>query len=101
VNKQRTLRLMKERFAGKERAIQYLFDNSDTFRILCEDYLNCSAVLAWWGRSDSERARRRASEFMGLLTELRREISRRLKRAEGETIFPCRLEDSNGPWRPG
>jgi hypothetical protein len=99
MDSQRTLRLMKERFAGREKAVESLFNNSETFRILCRDYLTCSAVLAWWGRSDSERTRRRASEFMGLLTGIRQDILRWLKQAETETIFPSHLMDPTRPSR--
>ena len=63
---QRTCRLIKERFAGREETIERLFRRSETFRCLCRDYLACAAVLNWWERSDLERARRYARRWVDL-----------------------------------
>ena len=79
----RTLRLIKTRFVGKEEIIEDLFGTSETFRCLCRDYLACSAILAWWERSDSERARRRALEFSEMQRKLREDILRRLRGESG------------------
>ena len=79
----RTLRLIKTRFVGKEEIIEDLFRTSETFRCLCRDYLACSAILAWWERSDSERARRRALEFSEMQRKLREDILRRLRGESG------------------
>jgi hypothetical protein len=83
VGDQRTLRLIKERFSGREDAVERLFDTSETFRSLCRDYLACSAVLAWWERSDCEGARRRALECSRMRTKLREDILRWLKGEQG------------------
>jgi len=87
VEDKRTLRLIKARFAGREEMIEDLFKTSETFRCLCKDYLACSAILAWWERSDSERARCRAHEFSGMQTRLREDILRWLRGERGRAGF--------------
>lgn len=83
VESMRTLRLIKSRFVGKEEIIEDLFGTSETFRCLCRDYLACSAILAWWERSDSEQARRRALEFSEMQRKLREDILQWLRGERG------------------
>lgn len=93
---QRTLRLMKERFAGREEIVEELFKTSETFRNLCRDYLACSAILAWWERSDSDRARRRALEFSRLRAKLGENILKWMKGERGEPRSP--FKERGPPW---
>lgn len=92
----RTLRLIKARFAGREEIIEDLFATSETFRCICRDYLACSAILAWWERSDYETARSRAQQFSGMQVRLREDILRWLRGERGSAGFLFR---NGGPPR--
>ncbi|MGW8267177.1 MAG: hypothetical protein ACWGSQ_12485 [Longimicrobiales bacterium] len=89
----RTLRLIKARFAGREEIIEDLFRTSETFRCLCRDYLACSAILAWWERSDYETARCRAHQFSGMQIRLREDILGWLRGERGRAGFLFRNGD--------
>ena len=69
-----TLAAIKCRFAGREEAVGRAYENSESFRSLCRDYLACTAALARWQEGGSEEALLRTGEYSELLSELTAEI---------------------------
>jgi hypothetical protein len=44
-NKDKLLKLIISRFPNHQNCIKELFDDSETFRLLCENYYDCRSVL--------------------------------------------------------
>ncbi len=63
-----------EKFHGFKADIMRLLKERDSFRILCEDYLQCRKALQYWNQSDAEEAPLRRREYESLLRELEAEI---------------------------
>lgn len=85
----RTIAAIGRRFAGREDAIDRAYRGSESFRILCRDYLACVSVLERWQRSSSEDAGARVAEYSELLSELTKELEAHLgKPVRKETERP-------------
>jgi hypothetical protein len=68
------LKLIKDRFAGREELIERAFRHDVTFRSLCKDYRDCYKALARLRRDDLASAAQRRAEYAELLDELGCEI---------------------------
>ena len=55
-----------------------LFNESESFQIMCEDYRRCAAALRHWNHSASEEAPARREEYAALLRDLEAEILQNL-----------------------
>jgi len=86
-----TVSLIKSCFTGQDELIERAYRRIESFRILCEDYLACSASLERWNRSASEIAPLRRREYADLLAELDREIRCWLEAVEAVDV------PENGP----
>jgi hypothetical protein len=71
--------MIKRRFAGREGTVERSFEESESFRGLCRDYLACTAALARWQGVESDEGRLRTQEYSDLLDELTDEIVTRLR----------------------
>ena len=63
-----------KRFPDHKDAVKRLFNESDTFQAVCEDYRKCAVALEHWKHSTSEEAPARREEYATLLQDLEAEI---------------------------
>ena len=63
-----------ERFPHWHSLIEREFARSEPFRLLCEDLLTCSEASLRWASGDDPVSQQRSSEYLGLLTDLEREM---------------------------
>jgi hypothetical protein len=63
-----------ERFPDRKQTIKALFEKSESFQTLCDDYRQCDEALRHWSRSSDEDAPARTREYEALLLELEEEI---------------------------
>jgi hypothetical protein len=80
-----TLNLIRTAFPGRDQLIEKAFNDTRSFRDLCEDYRKCFAALHRWKRRTTAEASRRHQEYTDLLMELGREIGTWLEDAETES----------------
>jgi hypothetical protein len=73
-----------ERFPDSKDAIKHLFSANGDFRILCEDFRQCSQALAYWNQSTNADATARRQEYEVLQRELEDEINQILDEAESK-----------------
>lgn len=76
------LRQVVERLPRHGRALSGLFEHSEAFRTLCEEYLLCAAAVERWRDSEAPVAVARRREYDETLVELEREIEEWLESAE-------------------
>jgi hypothetical protein len=62
------------RFPEQRKEIVKCFNRSDSFRVICEDYKQCSKALHFWSQVDSEESVLRQAEYEELLQSLECEI---------------------------
>jgi len=62
------------RFPDRKDAVKRLFNKSETFQTVCEDYRKCAVALEHWKHSTSEEAPIRRAEYAALLQDLEGEI---------------------------
>ena len=74
----KTLAAIKGRFPGMKAIVQREFTESESFRVLCRDYVTCATALARWQESESNEGRARSREYSELLDELAQELEARL-----------------------
>ena len=67
-----------ERFPNHKDAVKRLFRDSETFQIMCEDYMRCDEALRYWNQVESKEAPARRKEYVALLKALEAEISQSL-----------------------
>lgn len=63
-----------KRFPDRKQTIKALFEKSESFQTLCDDYRQCDEALRHWSRSSDEDASARMREYKALLWELEEEI---------------------------
>jgi hypothetical protein len=63
-----------KRFPYRKDAVKRLFNKSETFQAICEDYRKCAVALEHWKYSTSEEAPARREEYATLLQDLEAEI---------------------------
>jgi hypothetical protein len=63
-----------ERFPENRGALQRLFESSQSFQSLCEEYEECLIALRYWRESSLPEAADFRNEFSSLLSELEDEI---------------------------
>lgn len=68
------LALVKSAFTGQDQLIEHAFEESDSFRSLCEDYHACVVALERWKQRKTPDASQRQQEYASLLVDLDREI---------------------------
>jgi hypothetical protein len=73
------LLLIMERFPEERQALRRLFEGSQSFQSLCNDYLECCTALRDWQQSTSEEAPAWRDEYTQLLLELEQEVRQYLE----------------------
>jgi hypothetical protein len=63
-----------KRFPDRKQTIKALFEKSESFQTICDDYRQCAEALRHWNRSSDEDAPARTREYEALLRELEEEI---------------------------
>jgi hypothetical protein len=66
--------LVMERFPEKREALKRLFEASQSFQLLCDEYEVCLTALRYWRESSLPEAPSFRNEFSSLLSELEEEI---------------------------
>ncbi len=63
-----------ERFPESRELLGQLFESSQSFQSLCDEYETCLAALRYWRESSLPEAPEFRNEFSSLLSELEQEI---------------------------
>ncbi len=63
-----------ERFPERREELRRLFETSQPFQALCDEYEVCLTALRYWRESDLPEAPEFRNEFSSLLSELEQEI---------------------------
>ena len=79
--------LILERFPDRKDLVRRLFSANADFRILCEDFRQCSEALQYWNQSTKTDAPSRRKEYRALQRELADEIDRFLKEADSRLLI--------------
>jgi hypothetical protein len=74
--------LVFERFPDRKATVKALYQESENFQSLCDDYRQCAAALRYWEQSSEDYAPARRHEYTALLQELEEEIAKFLKVSE-------------------
>ena len=61
-------------FPDSKDAVIRLFNESENFQSMCEDYRRCAEALQHWNESASDEGPARREEYAGLLQDLEAEI---------------------------
>ncbi len=77
-----TLAPLLEKYPAAAAMIQQLFQQSPSFRSLCEDYRDCLAAWRHWRRAASEDAPSLCLSYAELLQELEEEVRQYLEHEE-------------------
>lgn len=67
-----------KQFPDRKDTVIRLFNESETFQSVCEDYRRCAEALRRWNDSASEEAPVRREEYAALLRDLEAEILQNL-----------------------
>ncbi len=73
------LALIMDRFPEKRQALRRLFQESQSFQSLCNDYRECFAALQDWQQSTAEESPAWSDEYAHLLLELEQEVRQYLE----------------------
>ena len=76
-NKKQFLKLIITRFPNHQNCIKELFEESESFRSLCEDYFDCRTVLDETIKNSSKSSDLR-KEYQVMLTEIENELIERI-----------------------
>jgi len=76
-NKDQVLKLIGTRFPNHQNCIEELFEESESFRLLCEDYYDCRVVLDESIKTNNKTNGLR-KEYQLLLTEIEDELLERI-----------------------
>jgi hypothetical protein len=76
-NKDQILKFIITRFPNHQNCIEELFDESESFRSLCEDYFDCRSVLDESIKINNKKNDLR-KEYQLLLTEIEDELLERI-----------------------
>ena len=76
-NKDQVLKFIITRFPNHQNCIEELFDESESFRSLCEDYFDCRSVLDESIKINNKKNDLR-KEYQLLLTEIEDELLERI-----------------------
>ena len=76
-NKDQILKFIITRFPNHQNCIEELFDESESFRSLCEDYFDCRSVLDGSIKINNKKNDLR-KEYQLLLTEIEDELLERI-----------------------
>ena len=72
------IRHIRERFPGKNHAIDLLIAEDPEFRAVCEDHDTCVNALRYWTESGEPEAEIRVNEYRTLIRELEEEVTQAL-----------------------
>jgi hypothetical protein len=72
-----------ERFPGHHAVLHHLFQESDSFQSLCEDYHDCLFAWHYWRQATSEQAPAVFQSYADLLRELEEDVRQYLELEEG------------------
>lgn len=73
------LSLITDRFPEERQSLRRLFQESQSFQSLCNDYQECLAALQNWQQSTAEEAPAWRDEYAHLLLELEQEVRQYLE----------------------
>ena len=73
--------LVMQRFPDRRDVLRHRFLNSESFKSICQDYQICSEALAYWAKSEHEKASDRYREYSMLLNEMESDIIQGLDKA--------------------
>jgi hypothetical protein len=76
-NKDQVLKFIITRFPNHQNCIKELFEESESFRSLCEDYFDCRTVLDETIKNSSKSSDLR-KEYQVMLTEIENELIERI-----------------------
>ena len=76
---------MQEKFPARIQIINELFEESESFRTLCEDYMDCQSVIERLRYNLKMMGKDTLQEYMQLSGELEEEIISRIKSESGLT----------------
>jgi len=74
---------MQEKFPARIQIINELFEESETFRTLCEDYMDCQSVIERLRYNLKMMEKDTLQEYVQLSGELEEEIISRIKSESG------------------
>jgi hypothetical protein len=77
LNKDQVLKLIITRFPNHQNCIKELFDESESFRSLCEDYFDCRRVLDETIKNNNRSSDLR-KEYQVMLSEIEDELLERI-----------------------
>ena len=81
-SKKSSLKKVLKRFPGHHQIIEELYGESDSFRSLCEDYMDCLEIIKNLDYSESIVQAGYKQEYETLLLELEEELFARLSKHE-------------------
>ncbi len=70
--------LIMQRFPDRKDVLRHRFLSSESFQSICKDYHRCSDALAYWAKSEHEKAQDLYREYLGLLHEMESDIIKSL-----------------------
>jgi hypothetical protein len=76
---------MQEKFPARIQIINELFEESESFRTLCEDYMDCQSVIERLRYNLKMMGKDTLQEYIQLSGELEEEILSRINIESGET----------------
>ena len=80
-----TIEKMHEKFPAQIQVINELFEESESFRSLCEDYIDCQSVIKRLRYNLKMMGKDTLQEYIQLSGELEEEILSRINIESGET----------------
>ena len=84
-NKNNVIEKLHEKFPAQVQVINELFEESESFRSLCEDYIDCQSVIDRLRYNLRMMDRDTLQEYVKLSGELEEEILSRINIESGET----------------
>jgi hypothetical protein len=72
--------LIMQRFPDRKDVLRHRFLSSESFKSICKDYQRCSEALAYWAKSEHEKAPDRYQEYLVLLHEMESDIIQSLSK---------------------
>lgn len=73
-NEDKTLETIKEKFSGRENEIDKCYNESESFRELCEDFLYCEAMMKKSAANQSLEKEQQYQDYRTAFEELEEEI---------------------------
>ena len=73
-----TLNLVMKNFPDHKKILETLFRQNESFRSMCEDFLDCVQAMEYWCKSpsDNKNAPELCEEYKALYADLKKEIAK-------------------------